>query len=69
MYAHPIRDEREPHQHGEPDMRLTGSMICSPGLDLPVDIDDHDTPPVPGRVVSVYVPPSIGSSPGSSPGA
>jgi hypothetical protein len=50
-------------------MRLTGSMICSPGLDLPVDIDDHDTPPVPGRVVSVYVPPSIGSSPGSSPGA
>jgi hypothetical protein len=57
MYAQPIRDEREPDQRHEPELRLTGSMICGPGLDLPVDIDDHDMPPVPGRVVTVYVPP------------
>jgi hypothetical protein len=61
MYSQPIRDERLTDKGDEPELRLTGSMICGPGLDLPPGVDDRDMPPVPGRVVSVYVPPSPGA--------
>jgi hypothetical protein len=54
-YGDKTQDQRAPLEADRFGLGLTGLMVCSPE-GAPVAVDDHNCPPVPGRVVSVYIP-------------